>query len=398
MLHFWIKAFGISTFSVRILSCVFSSIAIFFIFKIGEKFFNLRIAFIASVIFTFSNYHMYFAHEARVYSLFMLLSTVSMFAFLTLLEQPKNKKYIAVLIVSNILLVYAHFLGFFILLVQFLSLLTIVELRRKFLKQYLIFTVIVLVFYLPYMSILLERFLITASEGTWIPPVGNLGPLHDVLYFLTNKSEVNYIIFLMILWMVTYYFIENNFTRKYLRFSLIGASILYLFYSILIREPWELNPRIIAQYWNMSSNIFVMTSYFFFIIMMLVLALISQKVSATFKILLIWFFAPLLIIFISSIWMPMFLDRYLIFITPSFFLLIAIGVSNLENRTSIKFTWLIVAIMAITFKLNVENNREVGELASKVKEIKSSRTIVYICPDYFGLNFTSLTWIMVVLF
>ena len=82
----------------------------------------------------------------------------------------------------------------------------------------------------------------------------------------------------------------------------------------------------------------------------------------------------------------MFIDRYLIFITPAFFLLTAIGVNYLERKTKIPFTILVLALMGITMQLNVDNKRDVRQLVSKVKEIKSYSTIVYLCPDYFDKN------------
>ena len=56
ILHLWIKLFGISETSVRLLPCLFSSITVYFIYKIGQKFFSFKSAIIASLFFTLSNY------------------------------------------------------------------------------------------------------------------------------------------------------------------------------------------------------------------------------------------------------------------------------------------------------------------------------------------------------
>ena len=85
-LHYWINFWGISEFAVRLPSVIFSSATVYFIYYTGKKFFNFKIALTAALLFTFSNYHIGFAHEARVYALFALLTAMSMFYFLKIVN------------------------------------------------------------------------------------------------------------------------------------------------------------------------------------------------------------------------------------------------------------------------------------------------------------------------
>ena len=381
ILHLWIKLFGISETSVRLLPCLFSSITVYFIYKIGQKFFSFKSAIIASLFFTLSNYQMYFAHEARVYSLFLLLTSVSMYSFLNLTKEPKSKKYSVLLIASSILMLYSHFLSFFVLFVQLLATISISDLRKTFLKRLLICFGVVFFLYLPYLRTFIERFYFSSKEGTWIEPVKNLGQLHDFFNNLINQNTTNYLVFLIIIWFLLQNFINRQFSKKYLKYAMIVSSIFYLFYSISIMGP-------MPYYWKFSSNLIPMTSYICFILTLLLYSVLYKGINHYYKILLIWFFTPLLIMFISSIWVPMFINRHLIFITPPFFLLIAIGVGNLEKTINLKVSLLIIAIMGISFNRNVDNKREIRGMVNKTKDIKTNRTIVYLCPDYFDLNFS----------
>ena len=125
LLHYWIKWFGISAFSVRFPSLLFSALTSVVIFKIGLKCFDIRTGITAALIFTFSTIHIYFSHEARVYSLFALLAAVSLFFYLRIIERPDERKNYFLLLLSNILLIYSHYFGFFVVFVELFGVLFI---------------------------------------------------------------------------------------------------------------------------------------------------------------------------------------------------------------------------------------------------------------------------------
>jgi mannosyltransferase len=94
--------------------------------------------------------------------------------------------------------------------------------------------------------------------------------------------------------------------------------------------------------------------------------------------------------FIVSFKIPMFLDRYLIFISPGFYLLIGVSFSYLLR--SPKWYYIIglglVCMMFVTLTPNTDNKRRIREVVEKVKELKQDNATVFICPEWLDLGFT----------
>ena len=202
--HFWIKFFGIEATSVRMLPLIFSALTAPFIYLIGKRFFNLKTGLVAALLFTFSSHSIYYAHETRVYSLFGLLTTTSMFGFLSMMKNQKSKGSFWLFIISNALLIYSHFFGFFVFAVQVISLLLIPQFRKRWKKVSFGF-LIVLALYLPYLPTFISRFL-ASKGGTWVaePTIKSLYyvlkdfsnvPITTVFYVLIIAFGVIYTIY-----------------------------------------------------------------------------------------------------------------------------------------------------------------------------------------------------------
>ncbi len=324
--HFWIELFGITAFASRFLSLIFSTATVYFIYKLAHKSFNIRIAIIASLIYTFSNYHIFFAHEMRVYSLFALLTTISMYAFISLISEKKSRKYFILLILSNALLIYAHFFGFIIIAIQGLSVIWIKELRKNIFKQFSLSALITLVLYAPYFPIFIKRFL-SSSGGTWVSPP-SIESLYNNLWKFSN-APVNTVTFL----------------------SILLAALIF----VLIGKTREVKYK-----------------------------------KAFSKIVLIWFLFPYLFLFAISFLIPMFLDRYLIFISIAYYLTIAIAIDFLASRKWVFYSLSIIAIgmMTITTNLKSGHNQDLKEVVHLIQESKDAHTAVVICPDWVQLGFS----------
>ncbi len=329
ILHYWIGVFGISTTSVRFLPLLFSSLNVLFIYKIGKSFFNLRVAIVASLLFTFSNYHIFFSHECRVYSLFALLTTISMYAFFKIQQEGTNRiKYLTLMTLSNILLIFSHYFGFWVIFIQFFLALVFKSNRKQLLKYYSIGILILIVAYIPMWRTFFERFFLSSSEGTWLKAPKDLGSLYFMLWEFSNKPIATIVSILLLIASIVKFFIKKDYKSLY----------------------------------TYQSNIWIIT----------------------------WFFLPFLLMFTISFKVPMFHDRYLIYLSIAFYILLAICVDYILPQFKYKYILdaILLIMFIVTFNPNVDNQRHVRETVEKVKELKDDHTLVIISPYFFMPNFT----------
>jgi len=254
-----------------------------------------------------------------------LLTCISMYFFMALVRNPKSKKIFWFLILANVLIIYSHFFGFFVILVQLLSCFFFSDVR-KIRRNYLVAQIITLAFYLPYITVLFGRFMASAG-GTWVPtPV--ISDLYTMIWRFSNAPVVTVLfIVTLVVGLINYYFKRQRST-----------------------EP---------------SSSFL-------------------------RVLLVWFFFPYLFMFAISFIIPMFLDRYLVFVSIAFYLLVAESIVLACSRKILFYALSLVALgsMLITFNPNVDNLRHMREVVTKVKRLKHDEIPVFICPQWLDLGFT----------
>ena len=336
LLHFWIKVFGISETSVRFPSLIFSTLTTLFLYKIGTHHLNKRIAIFSTLLFIFSNYQIGFAHEARVYALFIMLSSSSMFYYLNIITKPIKKNDLTLLFFSNLLLIYSHYFGFFVLFIQGLTILTNKDLRSKYWKHLILFSSVILLFYLPNLSILINRFIDSSNHGTWVNKPNGILSIIDVLRTFNNEQ----------------YGINTLFGSK----PILTVLLLLLFITGIITFSYNrfTGIRILAKQYIVFS-----------------------------------FLIPFVLIFLISFKIPMFHDRYLIFITIGYYFIIGITIEYLFQNRIAKYSISSVFLMAIilTTNPNISNKRNVRETVEKIKQLENKNTLILISPNYFSLNF-----------
>lgn len=326
ILHFWIKVFGISEVAVRFLPMLFSALSVIPVYLIGRDFFNTRVAIVSALLFSFSTMQIWYAHDCRVYSLFLLLAAVSVYLFFRLLCAGKaSPLLITSLILTNTLMVYAHYFGFFVWLIEGLILVVYYRANRKLLFGFGAVLFFSMLLYIPHIVTLYERFSDSATHGTWLKAPAGIESLYNMIWSFSNAP-------------------------------LSAVLCLVLFAMSLLK---------------------------FF-------AFTKRKISNPFvAYLIIWFMVPFFFMFFLSYKIPMFLDRYLIFITPAFYLLLAGSLCFLFPAKKAYLAGAVILVGAFMFSasLNPSKKRAVRDVVDLIKQRQYPETLVLICAPEFMTTF-----------
>ena len=339
LLHFWLKLFGVSEFAVRFPSLLFSSVSVLLIYLIGFRYLNKEIGLLAGLIFIASNYHLAFAQEARVYAFLGMMSLLSMYCFMGLLQKYRvlgqeaafdkpldfqTLKSLGFLALLNAAIMYAHYFGFFILLVQGLFLVFDWELALKHWKKILAYGLMLTLFYAPNIWVLILRFM-DSSGGTWVEAPNGLEDLYNMLWKFSNAP-------------------------------LVTVGVIVLFLACLLKLYWIRATR--------PKNIYCNLIVFWFVFIFMFMFLVSFKI-------------------------PMFMDRYLMPAAIAYPLLLAIAVDFVVEARRFKFGLglVFVAMFFLSFKPDFSNQKPVREVLFKIRALQTPRDLVLICPDWFELNF-----------
>ncbi|MFN5982758.1 MAG: glycosyltransferase family 39 protein [Fluviicola sp.] len=376
LLHFWMKMFGNGEMAVRFLPLIFSSVAVYFVYKIAHLLRNRKAAFLASVLFTFSTFLYTFAQESRVYSLFMLLALASCYLFILILKYNKTKSKIAFVIVTTLIL-YAHYFGFFVLFVQGFMLLMNPEFRKKFWKFLLLYLAVFLL-YSPQIFVVITRFSSSASNGTWVPPVESMDSLRMIFFVISNYIPICYFTFILLIIGLIYFHLNNSMVgwakKITLTFTLIFAiGFLFSFGTeIDLIKQFELDKKGKLVFVVIATSAFMLVQW-------------KSKLSNYYKFILAWVFIPPFLMFTLSIKLPIFVERYLIYFIPAFYILITLSIYRLPKKFQAPLAVFVSIVFIFSFKIN-NRHADLRNLASKVKELKTKETQVIMCPEYFDVS------------
>ena len=165
LLHFWIRVFGLSEFTLRFPSAIFSFFSVVLTYFLGRNLFNKKVGLIASIFIGLSPFHLWYAQEARDYSMVLFFGTLSSYLFLKAIKEKGPKTWLFFSLVS-IIGIYTNYFYIFLFLAQGLYLAFIRKMKFN-LKELICFLIIAagFSFYLPRF---LDKFNFVWA-GFWIP-------------------------------------------------------------------------------------------------------------------------------------------------------------------------------------------------------------------------------------
>lgn len=329
LIHFWIQIFGISPVSVRFLPLLFNAVTVVFIYFTGKRFFSLWTGLMASGLFLLSSLHFLYGLNTRTYSLVALETAAALYFFLRYAHNMNDRKALAGLIVSNILLVYSHYFGWFVILTQVISSLFYVRNMKSFFR-FMIPAVATFIGFIPMLPSVFSQFLAKSDHGTWLTHPDAKEYLRQIYRFLNFKTVL------------------------FATLVVMGLGVIFTLVSVMRRR------------WNGFNK--------------------------DVPVLLLWWLLPYSIMFIISVKLPIFNNSYNLFHTIGLYLFLGAAINFLfqKNRIIEPVMGLAVVIfMGVNLRILPEDfaYREVKNSVEYVKRYKDANSVVILYPYWSELPF-----------
>jgi len=304
LLRYWQRFAGDGEFAVRFFSLGWGVLSVAAIFRLGAAIGGGTTGLISASLLAISPFHVWYSQEARMYALVAFLAIGASYFFVKVLREDSLRGWFGYAI-CTLLAIYTHYFACLVPLSHFLFLFLNRRTLKSALLKWLIWMGAVASAYLPWIAVVLAR--AQGAQGPniiWIAPIRWMDPLLTLYVFG------------------------------------LGATA-------DLRSPWNY-PGAVA------------------LLAMLGLALLQIFKGGRSKLeermLVHWLFTPLLLMSMISYDLPIqqrppiyvYMDRYLIVISPAFLILAAHGLSSLARRRR----WpamVISAIVLISIALSLRN-------------------------------------------
>ncbi|MFH1339547.1 MAG: glycosyltransferase family 39 protein [Candidatus Omnitrophota bacterium] len=283
-LHFWIKLFGISEFSLRFPSLIFSFFSVILIYLLGKILFDRMVGIFAAIFMGLSPFHLWYAQEARDYSMALFLGLASSYFLYKALRGGQNRSWLFFIFVS-IAALYTNYFFIFLFFAQAFYILISRKIKLKIHKLgYFLLISLGFIFYLPHF---LRKFYYL-WHGFWIPV-----PHYKSLVITLENFMLGY----------------SGFRSLYLIADIL-AGLLFITTLLIVHRK------------NKLKENFVFSLFLFFVPIML-------------------------IFFFSKALFSIYLDRGLIIFSPYFYIVLSLGIVFMKRIRKVVILSVLILVLFI---------------------------------------------------
>jgi hypothetical protein len=173
LLYLWMSVAGLSEFSLRFTALFWSVLLVPLVYLLGRRAFGTGEGIAAALLMAISPFHVWYAQEARMYTLATFLGLLSSYLLLLALQKGRRSVWLAYTLAA-LAAPYAHLYACFVLLFQGLFVLLWAWRSRPripFLRAWLLSQVGIGLGFLPWINIVLREY---ASNATYWPGILDL--------------------------------------------------------------------------------------------------------------------------------------------------------------------------------------------------------------------------------
>ena len=187
-LHFWLKV-GHSETLLRFPSAAFGVLAVPLIYQLGRLCMSRRTGLMAALLLALDPFHVWYAQEARMYSLLMLLALSAAYFFLRTIRDNSRWSW-GGLVASCALAYYTHYFAFFIPLVQFTFFLCTLRTYHRLFRKWVLGQIIAALPLTPWVIAYAFAFRSGQAVGFGlVPKPGLLAPVETLWKFSLGSTD-----------------------------------------------------------------------------------------------------------------------------------------------------------------------------------------------------------------
>lgn len=206
-LKIWNSVFGDSVGAMRLLSALFTSSSVFFLYSFSRRYLEPNKAMLVILLYSISPLNLYYGQEVRMAAMNLFLNLGSVYFLMKLMDKPHdyhrifNEKFAFSFVIFTVAAIYTHYFSFFILAAE---LLYIIYTYRSNLKQYVAYLYLLLSIGLVYLIWVPELVSHFSRGQSWRSPQTFIMVLHEYVnyirdlnlglyYYYSNLQIVKYI-------------------------------------------------------------------------------------------------------------------------------------------------------------------------------------------------------------